>query len=560
MAFWCRINQSRLQLISNQYRRFYFQTPYASSIDPIRTSVLGKPVSSIDGRPSYFYGNVRFFAAPVQGKYNNKEEPSKFEKRLNEQIKADVIRLVTEEGHEIIPIHEALRRAKVLDLDLVEVQKSANPPVCKLMDYNQERYKRRVMEKDRAKSKSGKALKKGECKEIRFTGKIEAKDIKMKADSVIRLMERGYRVKCMAMGKGKEDEDEDLGGLLSRLTDLIQDVSVVESGPRVERKQAYVVVRHVKFGPLKKGGGKTSKVVEDTKAERKPMVPEDDSIESISESENEILSDEDDLPRSSPMQMQGKNFEDKKTAWSVSESGDDFDKLFNLNGGFSSNSTSKGIHAAQHTVNSSRNDFASKFLHPKPVANSTEYSHPDTSLGTENRYRKSEPRNQFPPARSMGHMGQNTRESGRSEPRFSYQRQQAPQNMNASSSLGETKQVGNDASLVRNLRPQTNDLPKQRPSHSDVPGTPAPSFGIFSTPTANSSGKQGIGAEVHGSKEGNRYASLRNCGLGGNGATPNFPGSKFNGSQRPNGDMGGKDRFGIFNSDNSTSNRMPKSN
>ncbi|XVE93897.1 hypothetical protein REPUB_Repub01dG0233900 [Reevesia pubescens] len=629
MAFWRRIKQSNLQLISNQYRRFYFQAPFTSSLHQTRISVFEKPVCSIDKKPSYLYSNVRFFAAPVQAIKNKKEEPSKDGPRLNEQITARVIRLVKEDGnHSIVSIHEALELARKQDLDLVEVDRKDDPVVCKLMDFHQKRYQQRLKEKDRAKTKSGETLKKGECKEVRFTKKIEAKDLKIKAESVIRLMERGYRVKCMAVGKGKEDEDEDLGGLLCRLTDLIEDVSVVESGPRVESKQAFVMVRHVKFGPSKKGGGKTAKVVGGTMAEppsksttdrQNSVLPQDDSSESVSEPE-------DDLPTSSPTQIQAENVEDKKNAWSVSESGDDFDKLFNLNEGVSLNSTRKEIHAIQQRVSSPSNDYASKLLHRKPdvnspASNTSQYPRPEISLGIDNRYKRSEPRNPFPPARSMEHlgprtresvrsepqlpyprgqppqnigqgtresvrsepqfpypqrqppqhmgesvrsepqfgnpqrqppqnMGQSTRESVRSEPQFPYPRRQPPQNTTTTSSVRETKQVENDASLFRNSKPPSNDLPKQQRSHSDVPGTPAPSFGIFSIPKAISSGKQDIAANAHGSNDGNKYASLRNHGMGGNAANQNFPGSKLDGSRRPDDNMGGQDKFGIFSRDN----------
>ncbi|KAH9316141.1 hypothetical protein KI387_024768, partial [Taxus chinensis] len=55
--------------------------------------------------------------------------------------------------HEVIPKREALARAKKLKLDLVEVQRNANPPVCKIMDYNKEKYKQQQREKERTKNK-----------------------------------------------------------------------------------------------------------------------------------------------------------------------------------------------------------------------------------------------------------------------------------------------------------------------------------------------------------------------------------------------------------------------
>ncbi|MCH89334.1 translation initiation factor IF-3 chloroplastic-like, partial [Trifolium medium] len=55
--------------------------------------------------------------------------------------------------HSVVSRFEALKRAKMLKLDLVEVDKNANPPVCKIMDYHKELYKKKESDKERAKSK-----------------------------------------------------------------------------------------------------------------------------------------------------------------------------------------------------------------------------------------------------------------------------------------------------------------------------------------------------------------------------------------------------------------------
>lgn len=224
--------------------------------------------------------NVRFFAAPVQAKPKIEEkDPSG--PRLNEKIKADVVRLVSDEGHVVVSRMEALQRASALKLDLVEVDRNAKPPVCKLMDYHREKYKKQLKEKDRAKSKSEVTLRKGDCKEVRFSVKTEQKDLEIKANTIRRLMDRGYRVKCMAMGT----EEQDLGGLVARLSALIEDVAIVESGPRVEKKQAYIVVRHIKFGPSKKGGSakKASKTID---------VENPDSQDPVASNSSSIIEDE----------------------------------------------------------------------------------------------------------------------------------------------------------------------------------------------------------------------------------------------------------------------------
>ncbi|XP_056170123.1 translation initiation factor IF3-1, mitochondrial-like isoform X2 [Syzygium oleosum] len=289
MVFWYRLHQSKLRHASSYIKSCYAQSVYASAHDCAASSasigVKPAPLADIRRRPTDFCSNVRFFAAPVQARPKEDAKDSNAP-CLNEKIKASIVRVVTDEGHFVVSIHEALQRARKLNLDLVEVQKNANPPVCKIMDFHREKYKQQLKEKDRAKSQSGVTLRKGDCKEVRFTGKTEQKDLKMKAETVKRLMERGYRVKCRAMGT----EDQDLGGLLTRLSALIEDVAVVESGPRVEKQQAYVIVRHAKFGPSKSG----KKLFGDTKqytVARPSGDSEDEDLgEKGLESEKEMLS------------------------------------------------------------------------------------------------------------------------------------------------------------------------------------------------------------------------------------------------------------------------------
>uniref|UniRef100_A0A0A9CW13 Uncharacterized protein n=1 Tax=Arundo donax TaxID=35708 RepID=A0A0A9CW13_ARUDO len=131
----------------------------------------------------------------------------------------------------------------------------------------------------------------------------------VKADAITRLMERGYRVKCMAMPSGNEGED--LGEPLSRLLGLIQDVCIVESGPHLDSKHAYVIVRHVKFA-TKKGGKKASKAMEDAgkgtcgTASESPVASDDNEDKTIgcgSEADKTAAS----LSRDSSAQKEGQD-------------------------------------------------------------------------------------------------------------------------------------------------------------------------------------------------------------------------------------------------------------
>ncbi|KAE8808643.1 hypothetical protein D1007_14714 [Hordeum vulgare] len=203
----------------------------------------------------------RSFAAPPQHvKKVTKDDADDASPRINNDIIAPFLRLVADEGHSVVPRHEALQIAARMGLDLVEVHRKTDPPVYKIMDFHKEKYNKDVKEKERLKTKSAIVLRGGDNKEVRFKAKTEIKDLKVKADAITRLMEHGYRVKCMTMSAGTEAED--LGGPLSRLLGLIQDVCIVESGPHLDSKHAYVIVRHVKFA-TKKGGKKASKAMED---------------------------------------------------------------------------------------------------------------------------------------------------------------------------------------------------------------------------------------------------------------------------------------------------------
>ncbi|KAF0897538.1 hypothetical protein E2562_038903 [Oryza meyeriana var. granulata] len=221
------------------------------------------PAPALPGRLPRPPAPSRTFAAPPQvNKRNTKDDDDDDAAgpRLNNDITSPFLRLVTDQGHSVVPRHEALQLAARMNLDLVEVHRKSDPPVCKILDFHKEKYKKEVKEKERLKTKSAIVLRGGENKEVRFKGKTELKDLKVKADGITRLMERGYRVKCMAMPSGNEEED--LGGPLSRLLGLIQDVCIVESGPHLDSKHAYVIVRHVKFA-TKKAGKKASKAIED---------------------------------------------------------------------------------------------------------------------------------------------------------------------------------------------------------------------------------------------------------------------------------------------------------
>ncbi|KAL3514979.1 hypothetical protein ACH5RR_021881 [Cinchona calisaya] len=405
MAFWTRIKQSQADTkLWSQITRSYFQIRSPVSANrPKKIPVLY--YSSLPCRrtsPFDFPSNVRCFAAPVQYT-QKKEEKDASGPRLNEQITADVVRLVTDQGHFVVSRHEALKRARSLKLDLVEVQRNAKPPVCKLMEYQREKYKKELKEKDRAKKKSEATLRKGACKEVRFAAKITQNDLQIKADMVKRLMENGYRVKCVAIGNMGKGEDS--ATLLSRFSALIEDISIVESHTRVEEKdQAHVILRHIKYGPSKKGSGK--KTSSDKKA----------ASASIQEAEND-----DDLTEETDEDVE----DEEKSGWTIAGANDDFDKLFDLK-----DNTDEVSRGSNERVSIARKTLSS-------------------SEGGPSHY-----------ARSGG------RDTLLSESQFSDMVRQPPLNMNASPERRETGGVNSELSASKNSKFSEQGIAPNIPDNS----------------------------------------------------------------------------------------------
>uniref|UniRef100_A0A1J3DZ41 Translation initiation factor IF-3 n=1 Tax=Noccaea caerulescens TaxID=107243 RepID=A0A1J3DZ41_NOCCA len=286
MAVWRIISRSYLKYASKQLTRNYSQVCLATSLTNAfkhtKLSSFDIPHSDICRRPSsHLFENVRSLATSAQTR-KKEEEVESDGPRLNDKIIADTVRLVSEEGHCVVSLREALRRARELKLDLVEVQKDAKPPVCKIIDYSHEKYKKAKVGKERAKAKRAEVTIRSEVKEIRFTPKIEAKDLQFKAKQALKMMESGYRVKCLAVpdkDKSKELEPEKLLELLSRFTCYLGD-ALVEFGPEASRGDAVVVVRHAKFGPPKKGKAiKLKEMNMKTSARIKDDTPKPDSSE-----------------------------------------------------------------------------------------------------------------------------------------------------------------------------------------------------------------------------------------------------------------------------------------
>lgn len=159
--------------------------------------------------------------------------------RVNEEIRANEVRVVEPDGdHEVVPVEDALGRAREHDLDLVEVAPDATPPVCKVLDYGKYRYeKQKEEQRRRKKSKSM------EMKELRFRPRTDDHDFNFKVDHAREFLEDGNKVKAYVQFKGRDIVYKDQGmDLLRRMIEELQDVARIDQQPQMENRRMVTIL------------------------------------------------------------------------------------------------------------------------------------------------------------------------------------------------------------------------------------------------------------------------------------------------------------------------------
>ena len=142
----------------------------------------------------------------------------------------------------VVDTREALRQARDLDLDLVEVAPQADPPVCRIMDYGKFKYERDVRQKEARKKQSRTGL-----KEIKFRPKIDKHDYATKKGHVVRFLNGGHKVKITIMFRGREMAHTELGRkILDRVVEDLGETIVVESMPKQEGRNMIMVIAPTK--------------------------------------------------------------------------------------------------------------------------------------------------------------------------------------------------------------------------------------------------------------------------------------------------------------------------
>jgi translation initiation factor IF-3 len=152
--------------------------------------------------------------------------------QINERIRFPEIRVIDSDGSQlgIITPAEALRVAEEKELDLVLVSETANPPVCRIMDYGKYKFEQEKKARE-AKKKQHTA----DIKEVKMRYKIDEHDYNVRVNQAQRFLKAGDKVKATITFRGREIQH-------SNLAKDLQDVAEVQQAPKKEGRNMMMML------------------------------------------------------------------------------------------------------------------------------------------------------------------------------------------------------------------------------------------------------------------------------------------------------------------------------
>lgn len=170
---------------------------------------------------------------PRQGARHSRNAPGNYI-RKNERIRAREMRVIDPEGQQlgIMGKDQAMQLARQYGLDLVEIAATANPPVCRILDFGKYMYELSKKSKDKTSGTS-------KIKEVKFRVRIEEHDYMTKMRRAEEFLYKGNKLKVTLMFRGREMEHKELGfEVLKRVTQDLAHVGVADSQPRMAGRMA----------------------------------------------------------------------------------------------------------------------------------------------------------------------------------------------------------------------------------------------------------------------------------------------------------------------------------
>lgn len=162
------------------------------------------------------------------------------ENLINEEIRDKELRVIDNDGAQlgIMTLEAALELANEKKLDLVNISPNAKPPVCKILDYGKYRYELQKREKEAKKKQKITSV-----KEIRLSTFIEAHDIQVKANTAVKFLKDGDRLKVSLRFKGREKDYASRGlEVMNQFSEAVSSVGLVEKKPEFEGRSLIMFV------------------------------------------------------------------------------------------------------------------------------------------------------------------------------------------------------------------------------------------------------------------------------------------------------------------------------
>jgi len=160
--------------------------------------------------------------------------------RLNEEITVRTVRLIGADGEQvgIVNIAEALEAASGAGMDLVEIVPTADPPVCRVMDYG-----KFLFDQKKQRQEAKKKQKQVQVKEVKFRPATDEGDYQIKLRNLVKFLEEGNKAKVTIRFRGREHAHRELGlKVLERVEGDLGELAVVEQRPQMEGRQMIMVI------------------------------------------------------------------------------------------------------------------------------------------------------------------------------------------------------------------------------------------------------------------------------------------------------------------------------
>lgn len=162
------------------------------------------------------------------------------EPMINEEIRDKEVRLIAADGEQlgVMPTRQAMELAEKANLDLVKIVVNAQPPVCKLMDYDKHRYEQSKRERDMRKNQRIVTL-----KEVQLSATIEENDVQTKFKNAVKFLQDGDKVKVSIRFRGRQIAHADIGMKIMRdFANRIEEYGTVERRPLLEGRHMIMIL------------------------------------------------------------------------------------------------------------------------------------------------------------------------------------------------------------------------------------------------------------------------------------------------------------------------------